>query len=39
MWEHAHGIEIATLDNPGWKVTLTGASSGKAVDLAIERDE
>ncbi|HEM7879464.1 immunity 53 family protein [Burkholderia contaminans] len=39
VWEHAHGIEIATLDNPGWKVKLTGTSSGKAIDLAIERDE
>lgn len=39
VWEHAHGIEIATLDNPGWKVKLSGASSGNAIDLAIERDE
>jgi hypothetical protein len=39
VWEHAHGIEIATLDNPGWKVKLDGGSAGKVIDLAIERDE
>ncbi|VWD62289.1 hypothetical protein BLA39750_07530 [Burkholderia lata] len=39
VWEHAHGIEIATLDNPGWKVKLDGGSFGKVIDLAIERDE
>ncbi|WP_081062456.1 Imm53 family immunity protein [Burkholderia cepacia] len=22
VWEHAHGIEVVTLDNPGWKVKL-----------------
>lgn len=21
-WEHAYGIEISTLDNPGWKITV-----------------
>jgi len=39
VWEHAHAIEIATLDNPGWKVKLDGGSFGKMIDLAIERDE
>lgn len=22
VWEHAHGIKIDTLDNPGWKITI-----------------
>lgn len=39
VWEHAHGIRIATLDNPGWEVKIDGASAGKVIDLAIERDE
>ncbi len=39
VWEHAHAIEIATLDNPGWKVKLDGGSFCKMIDLAIERDE
>jgi hypothetical protein len=21
-WEHAHGVTIGTLDNPGWRVTI-----------------
>ncbi|KVR73385.1 hypothetical protein WM06_09575 [Burkholderia cepacia] len=39
VWEHAHGIEVVTLDNPGWKVKLDGATSGKVIDLSIERNE
>ena len=23
-WEHMYGVEIDTLDNPGWTVSLTG---------------
>ena len=23
-WEHQNGIEIGTLDNPGWSVEITG---------------
>jgi hypothetical protein len=21
-WEHQHGIDIGTLDNPGWRITI-----------------
>jgi hypothetical protein len=34
-WEHAYGIKIETLDNPGWQMTisLTGtALSGRRFD-------
>jgi hypothetical protein len=34
-WEHAYGVAIDTLDNPGWslKVDLTGTSlEGKTLD-------
>lgn len=39
MWEHAHGIRVATVGNPGWEVKPDGASAGKVIDLPIERDE
>jgi hypothetical protein len=28
MWEHQHGVQIDTLDNPGWavKISLVGTS-------------
>ncbi|WP_157653604.1 immunity 53 family protein [Burkholderia ubonensis] len=39
VWEHAHGIEIANIDNPGWRVKIDGASAGKPLDLHVERDE
>ncbi|WP_431820885.1 immunity 53 family protein [Burkholderia sp. F1] len=39
VWEHAHGIEIANIDNPGWRVKIDGASAGKSLDLQVEHDE
>lgn len=42
-WEHAEGIEIATLDNPGWSVRISLAGTGlesRAFDpIKIERGE
>jgi hypothetical protein len=29
-WEHEHGIEIGTLDNPGWSVTIDLAGTSLA---------
>ena len=29
-WEHMYGVEIDTLDNPGWTVSLTGETDKKA---------
>nr|WP_314269389.1 Imm53 family immunity protein [uncultured Kingella sp.] len=26
-WEHGHGLTIATLDNPGWEVHLSGENN------------
>ena len=44
-WEHAAGIEIGTLDNPGWRVVidlegtaLEGVEFKEVTDLAPERD-
>jgi hypothetical protein len=42
-WEHQYGIEIGTLDNPGWRVTidLTGTKGeNKTLDrMKLERTE
>jgi hypothetical protein len=29
-WEHSHGIEISTIDNPGWSVEIDLAHTGLA---------
>jgi hypothetical protein len=40
-WEHQHGVDIGTLDNPGWRITidLRGTKSeNKALDrVKLER--
>ncbi len=43
-WEHSYGVEIGTLDNPGWRVridlagtALEGAPFEAVEDLAPER--
>jgi len=42
-WEHQYGIEIGTLDNPGWliKIDLTGTKGeSKTLDrMKLERTE
>lgn len=35
-WEHSYGIDIATLDNPGWQVKISGIDDGSS--LLIERE-
>ena len=27
LWEHSYGVQIESLDNPGWKVTIDLAES------------
>lgn len=39
VWEHSYGIEIANIDNPGWRVKVSGASGRKPVDMNTERNE
>jgi hypothetical protein len=42
LWEHAHGIKIDTLDNPGWEVRidLPGALCGqKNFHKSVENSE
>ena len=42
-WEHAYGIKLVTLDNPGWSITISleGTSlEGKSLKkVSIERSE
>ncbi|WP_409309516.1 Imm53 family immunity protein [Pectobacterium sp. B1J-3] len=35
-WEHAYGFDISTIDNPGWKVSLTGEKNRR--NIAINHD-
>lgn len=39
VWEHSFGVEIANIDNPGWRVKINGVSSKKAIDLDSDRDD
>ncbi|MWL90372.1 immunity 53 family protein [Cupriavidus sp. SW-Y-13] len=38
-WEHSYGINISTLDNPGWAVTINKALSKGGLQINIDRDE
>ncbi|MCE4544322.1 MULTISPECIES: immunity 53 family protein [unclassified Caballeronia] len=38
-WEHSFGVEIANIDNPGWKVKITGATARKLTNVSLERSE
>lgn len=42
-WEHQHGLEVGTLDNPGWRIAvdLEGtALAGRTLDRrVVERSE
>ncbi len=43
QWEHEYGVQIGTLDNPGWslKVNLKGTPKEDATEsrIKIDRDE
>ena len=39
VWEHSFGVEITNIDNPGWKVKITGATARKSADTSSERSE
>ncbi|CCB91984.1 putative uncharacterized protein [Waddlia chondrophila 2032/99] len=42
-WEHCYGVRISSLDNPGWRLSVslgeTGLESKKFIDIEIERTE
>ncbi|GKW22325.1 hypothetical protein PEC302107_40540 [Pectobacterium araliae] len=38
-WEHHHGIDISTIDNPGWKVVLTGENGRRSMEINNDLDE
>ena len=43
FWEHAYGVQIETLDNPGWKLDInlssTGLESAQFEKLQIDRSD
>ena len=39
IWEHMYGVEIDTLDNPGWTVSLTGEADKKSINIFVDRSE
>lgn len=39
VWEHSFGIEISNIDNPGWKIKITGANSKSNLNINIERSD
>ena len=42
-WEHCYGVRISSLDNPGWRLSIslneTGLEYKKFEDIEIERTE
>lgn len=38
-WEHEYGINITTLDNPGWSVKIDLTGTGRTINLPFERHE
>jgi hypothetical protein len=40
-WEHSYGIEISTLDNPGWQIKVdlrdTGLEEARFENVTVER--
>lgn len=38
-WEHGYGVEIRTIDNPGWVIKLTGENSKQSITSEIERSD
>lgn len=37
-WEHSCGIEITNIDNPGWKVRVSGSSGKQCFKMNVERN-
>ena len=37
-WEHQYGVEIGTLDNPGWRIRIDLMETSKQ-DVALEKTE
>lgn len=38
-WEHHHGVQIDTLDNPGWLVTISTVDTANPLPPEGEHDE
>ncbi|EOD6328199.1 Imm53 family immunity protein [Providencia stuartii] len=35
IWEHEYGLDISTLDNPGWRVHINGESGKNKSNLIV----
>ena len=38
-WEHQYGVEIGTLDNPGWRVEIDGLTADSISSLPRQHAE
>ncbi|MDF7680885.1 Imm53 family immunity protein [Enterobacteriaceae bacterium ESL0689] len=38
-WEHEYGFDISTIDNPGWKVSISGEYGRKSKTINIDEDD
>ncbi len=38
-WEHHHGVQIDTLDNPGWLITISTIDTASPLPPEDEHDE
>lgn len=38
-WEHEYGLDISTIDNPGWKVLVNGEHGRQPKKINIDGDE
>lgn len=38
-WEHSYGLDISTIDNPGWKVNINGESDRPLLSINLTGDD
>ncbi|MEQ5045296.1 Imm53 family immunity protein [Providencia manganoxydans] len=39
LWEHEYGLDISTLDNPGWKVHINGEKGKEELNLTVNNND
>ncbi|KMW72334.1 hypothetical protein TI10_15330 [Photorhabdus luminescens subsp. luminescens] len=39
MWEHEYGFDISTLDNPGWKVNISGENGKNPLNIIVNNTD
>lgn len=38
VWEHEYGLYISTLDNPGWKVNISGEEGKEKLEIIVDNN-